>query len=153
MKNRCVIIAAACAMGTTGCQPRNESLAQIQFCLTEGSDSEKLKAVFQELGRSENITYFDWSSETQKLLEGSDNRFDIRKSFPIINIGLRRKDGLGVGGGNAGFPAEQVAFGFTSGTDLNEARRFSRRVVNRLTKTWTVHYVPPNKGAFPLNCG
>ncbi|HXH53437.1 MAG TPA: hypothetical protein VNH53_08430 [Sphingomicrobium sp.] len=152
MRYNLIIVALIGAAGLMGCQSRGGPPMQIQLCLSlrEG-DANELKRVFQEIARAEKMDYFDGSAETQRQLEQIDESFDIRKSFPLINIAVRRRDGLGVGGGNAGLPADQVAFGFTSGRDRKETKQFAERVIYRLARTWEVERIPEGQGAFPLD--
>jgi hypothetical protein len=73
---------------------------------------------------------------------------------PTINAGIEGKNGLGVTAGNLGLPSNQVALGFTTGSDAARAHRLSDRLVGALSKRWRVERVPRGKGAFPMsNCG
>ncbi len=145
-------IVCAVALSISGCEQRTTPRS-IQFCLTEQNDAHDLKKVLAEIGAEERIEFFDWSAETDKLLRGLDQKFNLEASFPIINVGVRRKDGMGVGGGNAGLPSNQVSLGFTNGQDPAEAQAFANRTVARLEQTWSIVKVPEGKGAFPLpNC-
>jgi hypothetical protein len=61
---------------------------------------------------------------------------------PVINVGVLRKDGLFVGGGNLGLPGYQVQLGFTKGADDAESRSFAKEVISRLEKRWGVEVLP-----------
>ena len=146
------IVLMAIVFGLTGCRSMNHDPVHFQFCLSkEEGDAFKLKEEVKRISRLERIDYFDWSTETQKLLEQSEDKFDANKSFPLINIAIRQRDGLGLGGGNAGLPANQVAFGFTVGSDKKESRKFAIRVFNRLSNIWKITEIFSRTGAFPLD--
>jgi hypothetical protein len=152
MGTRLSILAIPIILGLVCCQSMGKRSPQIQFCLSQDRNADELKRTFKEIGTREKIEYFDWSTETQRQLEQLEPRLQGRQSFPLINIGVRRQDGLGVGGGNAGLPTNQVRFAFTDGQDKEESRRFARRVVARLSQTWQLQQVPAGQGAFPLKC-
>jgi hypothetical protein len=136
------------AIPLSGCE-KGPQLPHVQFCLSRTGDAKVLKETIRRIAKEERIQFFDWSSRTEELLR-SDPGSDINQSFPLINVGLRRKDGLGVGGGNAGLPANQVSFGFTEGSSRAEAERFSQKVISRLSQTWNVQRVADGVGARPL---
>lgn len=142
-------IVCAVAVAISGCEQRTTPRS-VQLCLTEQNDANVLKRVLAEIGAKEGIEFFDWSAETDQQLRRSDQRFNLEASFPIINVAVRRKDGMGIGGGNAGLPANQVVLGFTNGQDLTEAQAFANRTMARLGRTWSIVKVPKGKGAFPL---
>jgi hypothetical protein len=54
--------------------------------------------------------------------------------------------------GNLGLPGNQIAFGFSEGTDPKEAREFAQRVMNRLSPLGKVQWVPSGRGAVASGC-
>jgi hypothetical protein len=123
---------------------------QVQFCLTDAASAAELKHLFQNIARAEGLTFGDRSADTEIELRAMKDHLppDVRRSFPIINIGVESAKGWGASAGNAGLPANQVSVGF--GPDSPEARRFAERTVRRLRQTWTVFTVPEGRGAFAL---
>ena len=132
-----------------GCRPGEGPFLQVQFCLTEAAGADELKQVLREIARDEGMEFGDRSAETQAELRsfGDDLPIEVRRSFPIINIGVRRDD-IGVGGGNLGLGPDQVSLGFSR--DTPEGRLFAKRTVQRLQRTWKLVKVPNDRGAFPL---
>lgn len=136
-----------------GCQRGERPLVQVQFCLHPGASRDHLKAALREIAENRAMQYFDWSAQTEADLRSlKDLPPEVRRSFPIINVAVRRKDGMGVGGGNSGLPAGQVSLGFTAGGDKGEAEAFAKEVIDRLEKQWDLVRVPADRGAFPLDC-
>ena len=140
-------------LSLTGCGGERP-LGQVQFCLTEDNGRPKLEQALKAIARDEGLDYFDWSEVTGSQIEsvGAAQDPNIRQSYPVMNIGVRRRDGLGFGGGNIGFPTNQVGFGFTAGKDRDEALALMRRTIVRLSRTWDVHQVTGEKGMLPLDC-
>ncbi|GAA4743690.1 hypothetical protein GCM10023264_06130 [Sphingomonas daechungensis] len=108
--------------------------------------------MLRQIARDEEMEFGDRSAETNEELRAMGNSLapEVERSFPIINVFVRRGD-IGVGGGNVGLGPNQVALGFSR--DTTEGRLFAKRTVHRLQQTWMLVKVPNDRGAFPLkNC-
>jgi len=105
---------------------------------------EELKAVAD----SKNMKFTDNGEETKRGLEviGHPDRQRADGS-PLINVGVLREDGMGLGAGNLGLPGYQVALGFSEGSDKSQARHFADDVIKLLEQNWHVETVPPGSGA------
>jgi hypothetical protein len=100
---------------------------------------------------SNHMEFSDSSAATAKDLAEIGYRGRERSDgSPVINIGVLRKDGLFVGGGNLGLPGYQVQLGFTGGPDDAESNRFAEEVVARLRQRWRVRVLPPGSPARPM---
>jgi hypothetical protein len=105
--------------------------------------------VLREIAHNERMEFGDRSAETTEELRFMGNSVppEVRRSFPIINVDVRRGD-IGVGGGNLGLDPNQVTLGFSR--DTPAGRLFANRTVHRLQQTWKLMKVPNDRGAFPL---
>lgn len=96
----------------------------------------------------------DSSANTQRDLEsiGSSN---VAKNMhgPLVNMGIESNDSFGLMIGNLGMPANQLAIGFSEGSDSTDAHRFADDVIADLKQHWRVETVPPDIGATGMqNC-
>ena len=137
-----------CAFKCSG--PQREFLA-VQVCLVdERGEAEFVKAM-REVARLEGLRFLDNSADTESYLRDVRDRGLVKlEHVPTINVGIEGENGLGVTAGNLGLPSNQVALGFTAGSDAAKARRLSNRLVGALSQRWRVEKVPAGKGAFPM---
>lgn len=146
---RIALLSSFIALTVMSCRGGERPFLQVQFCLTEAAGADELKRVLREIARDEGMEFGDRSAETNEELRSMENSLspEVRQSFPIINVGVRRGD-IGVGGGNLGLGPNQVALGFSR--DTPAGRNFAKRAVQRLQQTWKLVKVPNDRGAFPL---
>lgn len=149
-----LLMMACLAFATGGCRGGQRPLLQVQFCLTSQNGAYELAQAMKAIAREEGMDYLDWSDETSAQLRNlDDHAANVRQSFPIINVAVRDSNDIeGFGGGNIGFPSNQVGFGFTHGSDKQQSLAFARRVIARLRQKWDVKVVSGEVGMFPLKC-
>jgi hypothetical protein len=98
------------------------------------------------------MSFIDGNASAERDLKAMGVKTD--PSAPVINLGVERKDGMGLTAGNLGLPNYQVALGFSEGSDSAEAHRFADTVVRKVSEHWHVVVVPAGRGALPLvTCG
>lgn len=147
------ILAGGVAILVASCQTGAAPRQQVQFCLTEEANADELRRILQGLARKHDMEFTDRSAETERELRSlGDLPPEVQRSFPIINLYVRRSDGLGIGGGNSGLPSNQVVLGFTTGGSSADRRLFVREVLSRLELKWNVQGAAPGEGARPLVC-
>lgn len=141
-----------CAFQCSG--PQREFLA-VQVCLVDERGEADFVQIMREVAHQEGLRFLDNSAATEDYLRDVRDKGQVKlEHIPTINVGIEGEKGLGVTAGNLGLPRNQVALGFTAGTDATKARRLSDRLVRALSKRWRIEKVPPKKGAFPMNnCG
>lgn len=141
-----------CAFKCSG--PQQEFLA-VQVCLVDERGEAEFVKVMREVARLEGLRFLDNSAATEDYLRDVRDKGLVKlEHVPTINVGIEGEKGLGVTAGNLGLPSNQVALGFTAGSDAAKARRLSARLVGALSKRWRIEKVPQEKGAFPMsNCG
>lgn len=107
---------------------------------------DELKAV----AASTEMKFIDNSEATKRDLTtvGYVGR-DRTDGSPVINVAVKRGDGLSVGAVNVGLPGYQVALGFTESSDRLETQRFVSAIIKRLEKHWEVEKLPTGTGALP----
>jgi hypothetical protein len=96
------------------------------------------------------MTYFDRTVETRaedQALESANGR--LRKDGFVMNLGVRRSDGLGVAAGELPGPGYQVGLGFSGGKDEAEAQRFATSVIENLRRHWQVDQISGDVGVEP----
>ena len=151
--HRCnkVVLVALVATAMAGCRPGEPAFREVQFCLTKTAGADELKQVLRGIAHDEGLELEDRSAESNDELRSMGKEVDlppeVRQSFPIINVSVRRGD-IGVGGGNLGLGPSQVVLGFSP--DSPAERLFANRAVHRLQQTWKLVKVPTGRGAFPL---
>ncbi len=133
----------------TGCRVSgSHPQQQVQFCLTEEQNGDELRRTLQQVAQEHQMRFTDRSEDTENELRSFPDLLpEVRRSFPIINVSVSRPDGLGVGGGNSGLPANQIGLGFTAGADSGQTRVFTQDVLARLERKWDVF---PAQGLVPL---
>lgn len=103
------------------------------------------------IAQLEHMNFLDHSAETKRDLKVIGA---LPEQTLVINMGVDREDGVGLGAGNLGLPGYQVVVGFSEGSNPPEAHTFADKVVSRLKTRWNVETVPAGKGALPLKmCG
>lgn len=134
-----------------GCAQGSRPFLIVQLCVHDRAGVSQLVGDLKELATSEHMEFFDNSANTARDLKNTGYRGRERSDgSPVVNVGVLRKDGLGVGGGNLGLPGYQVALGFSKGSNDAESRRFANEVVRRLQRRWRVEIVPSGSTAKPL---
>lgn len=135
-----------------GCTQGKRPFLIVQLCLSNGAGVTEFIREMKSIAVLEKMEFLNNSANTKRNLEvlgysGSERT----NGSPVINIGVLRSDGLGVGGGNLGLPGYQVALGFSVGSDDAEAREFANRVIKRLGQHWHIEMVPSGQGDKPMS--
>jgi hypothetical protein len=145
-----VCLFLSCAL--CGCTPGKRPFLIVQMCMRDEHELPKLTQLMQSISQSEGMRFIDNSENTKAELD------EIRKTTPntptsTLNIGASDDDGVGFGASNLGLPNDQVAVGFSEGSNPLKAHRFADMVVGKIRKLWYVVPVPPGRGALPIpNC-
>jgi len=137
------------------CSPPQKAYLTVQVCLVDESGADQFVEVMREAASVEGLRFVDRSSSTERELSSIRNDGLVRlDNVPTINVGIEGENGLGVTAGNLGLPSNQVALGFTAGSNVANARRLSDRLVRMLSQRWHVETIPQGRGAFPMrSCG
>src|SRR5262245_60318024 len=131
-KSRAVSVAVLACLFLFGCTGKRPFLI-VQLCLSNGAGVTEFIREMKSIAVLEKMEFLDNSANTKRNLEVlSYSGSERADGSPVINIGVLRSDGLGVGGGNLSLPGYQVALGFSVGSDDAEAREFANRVIKRL---------------------
>lgn len=147
-----LIAVGAVALCAFKCSRPQEAFLTVQVCLVDERGANQFLKVMREVASSEGLKFVDDSSDTEGWLRSvRDNGLVKINHVPTINAGIEGDGGLGVTAGNLGLPSNQVALGFTAGSDAAKARRLSDRLVTALSKRWRVQRVPQRKGVFPMS--
>jgi hypothetical protein len=134
-----------------GCTQGKRGFLIVQLCLNDEKNLAQFTQTLWSIAKSEGMTFIDSSATTEQNLKTIGAAID--PSAPVINVGVERKDGLGLTAGNMGLPNYQVALGFSAGSNPAEAHKFAETVIKTLESRWHVEVVPPGRGALPLtNC-
>jgi hypothetical protein len=147
-----VLIAASLLF--SGCAQGKHPFLMAQMCLSDQHDVSAFVGELKSIASAEKFDFVDRSNDTERELKtvgyvGSERTGGSR----VINVGVLRRDGMGLGAGNLGLPGYQVAIGFSEGSNAAEARNFADRVLMRLRKHWRIELVPAGTGAKPMaNC-
>lgn len=133
------------------CSRSQESYLTVQACLRDDVGVGQFFEVMREVATSEGLRFEDQTASSEKDLETvGANKLLKRQRALTINVAIEGSKGLGVTATNLGLPPNQVALGFTEGSDAAKAHEFSRRLVHELSQRWRVERVPKGKGAFPM---
>jgi len=152
MSNRPYIVLAMSIL-VLACRREEGPSLQVQFCLGPDASSDDLKHTLRQLAKEEGMRYVDRSAETEAELRALEQLPpEVQRSFPIINVSIIRDDGMSLGGGNSGLPANQVTLGLNVGSDERTGQAFVKKALNRLQQRWDPIFVPRDRGAFPLPC-
>jgi hypothetical protein len=147
-----LVVVGFLALLPLGCAPGTRPFQVVQLCVHDRDGATQLIGDLRELAKSMHMEFFDSGAITEKDLASIGYRGREREDgSEMISIGLLRRDGLGIGGGNLGLPGYQVALGFSKGADEAESRRFAGEVINRLERQWHVEVLPPGSPATPMN--
>jgi hypothetical protein len=132
--------------GTEG----NRPFLMVQTCVQDKAGIARLIEEMKAVAVSRRMRFTDRSEETARELKAVDYPGQERADgSPVINVSVRRDDGMGFSAGNTSLPGYQVALGFSEGSNPSEARELANEVVRRLEQYWTVETVPADSGAMP----
>ena len=121
------------------------------MCLSNEQGALQFVDEMKSIAAAENFDFVDNSRNTERELKVVDYAGTERtEGSRVINVGVLRKDGLGLGAGNLGLPGYQVAIGFSEGSNAAEAHDFADRVLARLRQRWQIEAVPSGSGAKPM---
>lgn len=138
-----------------GCQGKRPFVIA-QVCLESVQDQSALRRELQSIAQSESAKFIDTSEDTEKGLRAIGNpNLQETLSRPIINIGIDRGSGVALTASNVGTRGNEVAIGFSEGSNPSEAHKFAKVVVGALEQHWHVEIVPnpAESGALPMkNC-
>lgn len=121
----------------------------VQFCLQGQADLADLTSELRSIAQQEHMQFIDASARTRQDLQTINAPQSVRVD-PVINMGVERDDGVGLGLGNMGLPSYQVAMGFSEGSNPPEAHAFAARVLQKLSAQWHLKTVPAGTGALPM---
>lgn len=132
-----------------GCAPGEGPYQQVQMCLKDDQGLTKFTDTLKRIARSEGMAFVDRGEGAKRELDAVDPDGSVHAlSGPLVNVGIYRKDGLGLTASNAGLRTYQVVVGFGAGSSSPaEARRFSSTTIAEFSKYWRVDYVPDGFGA------
>lgn len=147
----CLLFSALSIAGLSGCVSGKRPISMAELCVGNEAGLSQFKALFEGLAKENNMKYIDNSKETAIELSAV-------KAFPseqnaenhVINLGVVRRDGLGVMAGNVGLSRYQIAIGFSEGDGINGTNKFTADVVHRLRWHWRVDIIPLGTGALPM---
>lgn len=130
--------------------PGKRPFLMVQVCLRDEQNRGQFISMMKSIAQSEGMNLIDGSASTQRDLTA----LKANPNYQIINIGVLRGDGMGLGAGNLGLSPYEVALGFSEGSSSSEAHRFADVVIGALKQKWHVELVPTGRGALPMkNCG
>jgi hypothetical protein len=134
-----------------GCAPGKRPFLIVQMCLSDKQGVSEFVDEMRSIASEEKLEFVDNSSNTEHELKdvGYAGR-ERAGGSGVINVIVLRKDGMAIGAGNLGLPGYQVAAGFSEGSNVEEARDFSNRVLTRFRKHWRIEVVPAGTGAKPM---
>jgi hypothetical protein len=118
----------------------------VQMCLGDEKGAALFMSTMKGIAQSQNMAFIDGSRKNQEDLV----QLKVSPNYRLIDIGIERKDGVGLSAGNVGLSAYEVAIGFSEGSNPVEAHQFTDVTVGTLKQAWDVHVVPSGQGAFPL---
>lgn len=147
---QCVLL----ALLLSGCGQGKHPFLIVQMCLVDERGTAAFIDEMRSIAAAEQMRFLDRSVRTGQELRavGYDGRERTHGS-PIIHIGVRRSDGMGVTAANLSLPGYEVALGFSEGSSASDARAFANRVMARLEVHWRLEALPPGEGARPKgNC-
>lgn len=153
----CLLVFVFAALVQTSCAPSGKRpFMMAQLCLESEAGVQAFAEELRSIAQSEGMTFSDGSIALTRDLEAIDEvavNAVPELAEPVIGITLYRRDGMGMDALNQRFPGHQVVLGFSEGSEEEEARAFSDRVIERLKQHWDVHIIPSDRGAMPLeNC-
>jgi hypothetical protein len=120
----------------------------VLVCLPNNHDLLEFTSEMRSIAQSERMKFIDASADTQRDLKAMANpNVDKMLSVAVVNMGVERRDGMGLMVGNLGLPPHQVAIGFSEGSNSTDAQSFANMVVGRITRRWRIEFVPSGTGA------
>ena len=133
------------------CSKPQEAYLTVQLCLQNQNGVEHFLKIMHDTASTEGLKFVDRSAVTEQELNDirSDKLVKLNR-VPTINVGIEGEKGLGVTAGNLGLPSNQVALGFTAGSNAAKAHKLSDRLVGALSQLWRVETVPKGQGVFPM---
>ncbi len=145
-------IVLACFLASCSQGQRPFLIAQV--CLQSPADVDLFLAELQHLSISEKLESVDASKSTaQKLAVMGAGDLVKDRAGKVVDVLLRRKDGVGVAATNVGLPGYQVAIGFSAGADDRAASLFAERIIGVIGERWRVEAASGEAGAKGLaNC-
>ena len=125
-----------------------------QVCLQSPADVDQFLAELQRLSILEKFESVDASASTaQKLAVMGAGDLVKDRAGKVVDVLLRRKDGVGLAATNIGLPGYQVTIGFSAGADDRAATLFADRIIGVIGKRWRVEAASGEAGANGLsNC-
>lgn len=138
-----------------GCSPAKEPFLMVQLCLANEQGVESFLSAMRAVAVKNSMEYIDNSGQTQRDLQHiHESNKNVPLNKRVLNVGVRRSDGMGLSAGNLGLPNYQVAVGFAEGSNLAQAHHFADSVVRTLSQLWHIETIPAGRGAFPIKtCG
>lgn len=148
-----MLLVAAIIPAISGCESRRP-IGMIEVCLSRPGDIERFEEKIRSIGNKNRLKFFDRSLETEQEAEAI-NQVDPSRTYnkPVINMSLRRWDGLGLSASNINSSDTEAVIGFTSGWDSAEGDRFSEATIEEIGAQWHVARVPQDRGARGGVCG
>jgi DNA-binding phage protein len=129
----------------SGCVGKRPFLL-VQMCLGNEQNIALFMSAMKGIAQSQNMTFIDGSKENREALV----QLKVSPNYRLIDIGIERKDGVGLMAGNLGLSRHEVAIGFSEGSNPAAAHKFADLTVGTLKQRWNVHAVPSGQGALPL---
>ncbi|WP_230781759.1 hypothetical protein [Sphingomonas sp. Leaf37] len=138
----------------SGCSQGQRPFKIVQLCLQDDSGVSSFLSMLRSIADQEQMTFIDNSSRTQAELDQAKKVADqLSTNGRAINVGIEGSGGIGMTAGNLGLTRYQVALGFSTGDNSENAQAFAKKVVARLRGKWLVQEVPSSQGAHPMkNC-
>lgn len=152
---RLVMIAVIIGLGFGACDRGKRPFALARVCLPTQRDVPAFLNEIRHLGAAEHMEFFDRTSATKAEREALNKPsvFPRNDGF-VLNVGVLRRDGMGVTTSELGGPGFQVGLGFSEGSNPAEARRFEQAIISKLRQRWYVEVQSGDTGLQPLaRCG
>ena len=145
------ILAMITSLLISACSPEKGPFLIVQMCLANKEGVTAFVDEMKAIATEEKMSFTDRSRDTRRELDATGYPSAERADgSPLINIGLTRNDGMGVGAGNLGLPGYQIAVGFSGDSGETDSKEFADRIVKRLERHWQITTVPAGLGAKPL---
>ena len=145
---------ATCVL-ITGCHSGKRPFALARVCLPTQQDVPALVNELRRLGQAQHMEFFDRTSATKSERQALRKPSVYpRKDDFVLNVGILRRDGMGVTTSELGGPGFQVGLGFSEGANPTEARQFEETTISKLRQRWVVDVQSGEIGLEPLaRCG
>lgn len=133
-----------------GCGSGGHSFLTVQGCLIDQRGTADFENRLRAIALDEHMSFLDDSAEVARQLKDSGYAGNERTNgTSVLQIYLRRDDGVGLTATNIGLPGFEVALGFADGSDPRQARAFANRVLENIGASWMLETVPTGMGAMP----